>query len=236
MRTRQGAVLQSLRRARGFLDEHEPTLNLASSETRKALDEVITQLSDQAVVQDNGARGSRGETERQRSARMALRLYHMRPISEIAKLKLRDVPESASLRMPPFSARAESLAAAADSMADAAAKYEKVLIANGLPATFIADLRAAGAALRASVDGRGDHQRRRSGATVGLLLSERRGRAMLKVLDGIVLARVGVGTLIAGEWTAARRIQRVTVLSAKDDPEATPPAPPTPVVTGTSAA
>src|SRR5690348_8729140 len=100
MRSRQGAVLQSLRRARAFLDAHEALLGLANSDTRKALDEIIAQLSDQAVMQDNGERGSQGETERQRLCRTALRLYHMRPISEIAKLRLRDVPNSSSLRMP----------------------------------------------------------------------------------------------------------------------------------------
>ena len=127
-------------------------------------DETITQLTEQAVTQDHGARGSRGETEKLHSVRIGLRLYHMRPIAEIAKLRLRDVPEFASLRMPPSHARAEQLLAAATAMADAAKPYEKVLIENGLSATFIADLLAALVEFRDATDDRGEYRQKRAGA------------------------------------------------------------------------
>ena len=208
MRTRQGVVLQSLRRARGFLDANDAVLGLAKSETRKTLDEVIGQLSDQAALQDTGARGSRGETEKQRVTRSALRQYHMRPISGVAMLRLRDVPEFSSLRMPHPQAKAEQLIAAAAAMSAAAQPYESVFIANGLAPSFLADLRAAADALRISIDGRGEHRRKRSGATAGLITNERRGRTVLRVLDGLVRSRIPHDDQLLGEWTAARRIRR----------------------------
>lgn len=234
MRYRQGAVLQTLRRARTFLDAHDPTLGLSGTDARKALDETIEQLTEQSVTQDRGARGSRGETEKQRAGRFILRAYHMRPIAEIAKLRLRDVPEFGALRMPAGSTAVEQLLAAATAMADAARPHEQVLITNGLAPSFIADLRAAVVALRDSIDDRGGHRLTRSGATQGLVTAERRGRSVLKVLDAIVLLRVRNDQQLTGAWMAARRIHRPHVSShAEALPPAvlaapTPPAPATP--------
>lgn len=230
MRSRQGAVLQSLRRARVFLDEHDTSLGLASTDARNALDETIEQLSEQSVMQDRASRGSRGETEKQHAMRFVLRAYHMRPIAEIAKLRLRDVPEFSSLRLPANSIGIEQLLAAASAMADAARPHEKVLVTNGLAPTFIANLQAAVGALRDSIDDRGGYRQKRAGATEGLVAAERRGRAMLKVLDASVLLRVGSDPQLTGEWLSARKIARPHTSSSHETSgvSATSATPPTP--------
>ena len=185
------------------------------------------------MTQDFGARGSRGETARLSASRISLRLYQMRPIAEIARLRLRDVPEFASLRMPPTHAKPEQLLAAASAMADAASLYEKVLIENGLVTTFIADLREALVEFRGAIDGRGEYQRKRSGATAGIVETDRRGRAMLRVLDGLVIGRLRNDQQLVAEWQSARHIRRpavtppeVAVLPATPAPPILPPTAP----------
>src|SRR5437870_11664073 len=102
MRSKQGSVLETLRRTQGFLDAHAPLLDeVNKSSSRRKLDDVAAQLAAHAVNQDGGSRGSKGETAKQRTLRLALRFNHMRPIAAVAKERLRDVPEFEALQMPP---------------------------------------------------------------------------------------------------------------------------------------
>jgi hypothetical protein len=208
MRNKQSAVLESLRRAQQFLDTNGDVLAPVNKSTRKQLDDVVSQLSDLSVEQDSGARGSKGETARQRALRLALRRNYMAPIAELAKLNLRGVPEFAALMLPPASATTQRTVAAAYAMADAATEHAPVFVDNGLPETFAADLRTAAAAVTASITGRGMQQGRRSGATAGLVAEERRGRAILRVLNALVLAHIGTNAQLLAGWNAAKAVRR----------------------------
>ncbi|MEO7085598.1 MAG: hypothetical protein ABI442_21890 [Gemmatimonadaceae bacterium] len=179
MRNEQNAVLTSLRRTQQFLDAHADTLAVVNTSSRKQLDDVVTQLADLSVEQESGDRGGQGETARQHTARLALRRNYMAPVAELAKLKLRDVPEFAALKMPPANASPQRVVAAGLAMADAAAPYAATLIENGLPATFADDIRTAAAAVVESLDGRSRYWNRRTGATAALVAEERRGRSTL---------------------------------------------------------
>src|SRR5437870_5575303 len=90
------------------------------------------------VVHRTGQRLPRrqGETARQRALRLALRRNDMSPIAELAKFKLRDVPEFAALMLPPAGAPSQTTIQAAYAMADAASAHAQTFIDNGLPATF----------------------------------------------------------------------------------------------------
>ena len=67
----------------------------------------------------------------------------------------------------------------------------RTFIDNGLPATFLDDFREEAAAVSESVVDRNKQQGRRTGATAGLVAEERRGRAILRVLNALILARIG---------------------------------------------
>src|ERR1700712_4172458 len=112
MRIGQNAVLATLRRSQQFLDVHGDVLAAVNTSTRKQLDDVVTQLSELSVTQESGIRGSKGETARKRALRLPPPRHDMTPITELARLKLRDVPEFAALMLPPASSTPERAVAA----------------------------------------------------------------------------------------------------------------------------
>jgi hypothetical protein len=208
MRNEQNAVLASLTRAQKFLDEHNDVLSAVNASTRKQLDDVANQLATLSIAQEGGARGSKGETSRQRSLRVALRRSYMSPIAELAKLKLRAEPDFAALMLPPANSTPQRTVAAAHAMADAASLHAQIFIDNGLPSTFAEDLRVAADAVTESTTGRSVHQGHRSGATAGLIAEEKRGRTTLRVLNALILARVGSDDKLMAEWTVAKAVRR----------------------------
>ncbi len=208
MRTDQNAVLDSLVRAQQFLAMHGESLPGVLPSTRTQLADAITELSALAVTQDTGARGSRGETSRQRALRLALRRNHMTPVAAVAKLMLRDVPEFSALKLPPVHGSVRTAVSAAYAMANAAEAHAQTLMDNGLSATFIADLRSAAAQVNESLNDRIQHQGRRTGATAGLVAGEKRGRAVLGVLDAVIKGHIGHNEPLLAEWTAARHLRR----------------------------
>src|SRR6266550_1598364 len=134
MRSKQGSVLDTLQRSQEFLDAQVPLLDdVNTSSARRNLDEVAAQLAAHAVNQDGGSRGSKGETAKQRTLRLALRFNHMRPIAVVAKERLRDVPEFEALQMPRSNVVGQKLVAAAGGMADAAERHAEALIDGGVP-------------------------------------------------------------------------------------------------------
>ena len=104
MNHQQSHVLETLRQVQVFLDDNAAVVGPTIASSRKSLDDVVTQLSAHATAQESGNIASRGETARQHMLRSSLRQNHMRPIAEVAKQKLRDVPEFHALTMPPSNA------------------------------------------------------------------------------------------------------------------------------------
>ena len=208
MRSEQNAVLDSLRRAQQFLDTHGDVVGPVSASTRQQLDDVVTQLSAMSIAQDSGARGSKGETSKQSALRVALRRKNMVPIAEIAKFKLRDVPEFAALTLPRSNAAAAKTVVAAYAMADAASAHAQTFIDNGLPATFADDLRAAANEVGASIADRNKQQGRRTGATADLGAEDQRGRGILRVLNALIRARIDDDAGLLAEWASARTVRR----------------------------
>jgi hypothetical protein len=56
--------------------------------------------------------------------------------------------------------------------------------------------------------GRSKHQGRRAGATAGLAAEEKRGRAIVRVLNALILANIGNDAQLLAEWTAAKIVRR----------------------------
>jgi hypothetical protein len=229
MRVEQSAVLVSLRRVQKFLDAHATTLADVNASTRKQLDDVVTQLVDAGLAQETGDRASQGETSRQRVSLHALRSHYMAPVAELAKLKLPDVPELAALRLPRGNAGAVRVVNAANAMADAATPFASTLIAAGLPSTFADDIRKAAAAVVEAIGDRGGHLNQRSNATATLVAAERNGRSMLRVLNALIMARIGNDPGLIGEWKGAKLVRRTPVLVQHVAGPVTPSTPVAPV-------
>ena len=220
MRYQQNAVLTSLRRAQQFFDDNGAKLGAINPTAVKELAAVIEELSTLAVSQESGARGSKGETSRNRSLRVALRQDHMAPIAAVAKYKLPTVPEFAALTLPPATLSAQSLVASATAMADAATPHLQTFVDSGLSTTFLDDLRTAAKAVNDSIVERGNQQGRRNGATAGLAATEKRGRAILRVLNALVLAQVRDDAQLRRQWTTARAVQQKPGRSVNAQPVA----------------
>ena len=210
MNNQQSHVLETLRQVQVFLDANAAVVGPTIASSRRNLDDVVAQLAAHATSQEGSNIGSRGETARQRALRSSLRQNHMRPIAEVAKQKLRDVPEFHALTMPPSNATSAQLVARASAMADAAQSYEQVFKDVGLPDDFIPSLRSTADDVSKSIDDRKQHTGKRSGATAGLSAEERRGRSMLRLLDALVVPRLGSKDALLAEWRSARRVSRKT--------------------------
>ena len=208
MKHRQSHVLETLRQVQVFLDANAAAVGPAVASSRRNLDDVVAQLTTFAAAQEGGNMSSRGETAKQRVLRNALRRDHMRPIAEVAKQKLRDVPEFHSLVMPAANSTSAQLVARATAMADATQVHEAVFKEVGLPDDFIASLRALAAEVSQSIDTRKQHSSKRSGATAGLAAEERRGRSMLKLTDALVVPRLRNNDALIAEWRSAKRVPR----------------------------
>jgi hypothetical protein len=208
MNRQQSHVLETLRQVQVFLDTNAAVVGPTIASSRRSLDDVVAQLTSHSTAQESGNIASRGETARQRTLRSNLRQNHMRPIAEVAKQKLRDVPEFHSLTMPPSNATSAQLVARASAMADAAQSYEQVFTAVGLPDDFIPTLRSTAGDVSKSIDDRKQHAGKRSGATAGLQAEEKRGRSMLRLMDALVVPRLGSNDALLAEWKSAKRVTR----------------------------
>jgi uncharacterized coiled-coil protein SlyX len=114
MHQSQQAQLDALRDAQRFLDS-EPTA-LASvnrTMTRKALDDIITELETQGTLQVQSATDALNGTTRKDELRVELREHHMQLLAEIARTKLAHSPLISRFRVPRVRASDTSLITAA---------------------------------------------------------------------------------------------------------------------------
>jgi hypothetical protein len=207
MKHRQTRVLDALRGTQGFLDDNNTLLAVINqSGARRTLDDAVTELSTHGVNQDVGTRLSQGETANQKSLRHTLRFNHMKPIADVARMHLREVPNFIALKRPRNNISATRLIAAASGMADAAAPFVEVFIDAGLAPDFLEQLRQAADDMRRSLDDRAQHVQKRVGATEGLKAAEKRGAGILRLLDGLVIPKLGTNDPLLAQWKSARKI------------------------------
>jgi hypothetical protein len=235
MKSREEAVLETLRGVQRFLDDNSALLDgVSSSGARKDLDDIVAQLLGHAVNQVGGHRTSQAETAKQQQLRFALRFDHMRPIAEIARQKLRQQPEFTKLSLPPDKFKGAKLTTAARDMANAAQTYNDVFVQAGLAADFVAQLRTAADRLDESIGVRGQSQQQRGGATTGLETETTRARAAIRVLDSLVRPKLGSNASLLREWDIAKHIHRArTTVSAPSTSQ--PSAATTPTATPSTA-
>lgn len=199
-------VLNTLQRVQSFMDANAGVLGaLNRSAYRRILDAVVLTLSSHAVKQTASKRRGVAETAKQRVLRNALKVNRMRPIATVAASKLRQAPEFLALKMPPANTSSRRLIAAAGAMEEAAAGYIPTFLDAGLPADFLAQLRASAAALNTSVANRGVTASSQTGATAGLKAEAARGRDAVHVLDSLIEPLLAGDTVLLVQWKTAKR-------------------------------
>jgi hypothetical protein len=233
MRSVQNALLAALLRCQRFIADNTTLLMSVVDLTvaLKRLDDVIAKLMTHAFDQDATKRSAKGETEKQRQLRVKLRTQQMRPIAEIARRDLRKVPEFKALQLPPRSAKGGAFLASAEAMADAAKIQKEALLARGLPGDFLDQFQSLLGKFTASVSDREMSRNRRQGATEGLVVEEKEGRSVLKVLDALVRRALEGNDALLATWDGARTIHVRAAGPAATPSTVTTPANTTPAST-----
>lgn len=209
MQTSQGQMLDSLKAAQHFLDEHATKLgDVATGAARKRLDDVIAELATHVADQTGSELAAQGNTKKQRALRVALIRDHMAPISRIARADLPDTPEIQPLKMPRGKPSAQKLASIARGMSKAATPFAPVFLLSGLPVDFIHRLDAATDALLQAVVERSRNRGRRGGATTGLKERLSAGRKIVRVLDALVKSAGANDPVLVADWNIVKRVQR----------------------------
>ena len=187
MKQREGSVRDTLVAAQRFLDANATALGAVNgSGARKDLDAAVTALTGHAVAQGEHFIGSTGETEKQRSLRLELRARYLRPIAKVSAAKLGDVPEMATLRLPPTRMIGSALVDRANAIANAATPHVATFTAAGFPPDFLDGLRAFATQLHDSLGGRTDHVTKRRGSTIELGTHAADGIRALHVHDAVI--------------------------------------------------
>jgi hypothetical protein len=233
-------VFDTGRRVLTFLDSQSAVLGTTVPATLRAqLDTAVTQLAASGTDQESLDSSTRGEIVNQVAMRKALTVDFLDPMARIARHALRASPDFPALVVPASGLRKGDFMNKINAIVDAAAKHAQDFVDHGMPADFIAQLRAAVAALNASVDTRGKQKGLLKQAGQGIKDSTKAVRAVLHVMDGIMKRALKTNQPVLANWTATKRIQAtvVTPLPGGDlngTPSAPQPAAPaaaTPVTT-----
>lgn len=226
MNAYQKRVLQSFRRAQGWLAARPEVTTTGTTPTAlgkhaAALDSVVASVTSLAAEQESQLRGRKGSTLEAKQLREELFTYHIRATAAMASVAIPDVVRmTETLRAPKATIDAEGLLAAADAMATASEQYADVLVETGLPADFVAQLRAATEEYRGAIDAGGNAKGGRRGATQGLKQALGRGSKAVLGITVLVKRLLRDDAQALAEW---RQITRVEVKGVQPDASATTP-------------
>ncbi|HTR79980.1 MAG TPA: hypothetical protein VMH39_17830 [Gemmatimonadaceae bacterium] len=244
MNADQGKTLYAYQRSLSFLDANAALLGtIPQSAPRKTLDGVVAMLA--ASVSSQGATNAtkKGLTNQVKSLRSQLILGHMRPIAAIVADKVTTIPQVPALKAPALDVRSQSLVGLANAMVEGATPYAQTFIDEGLPATFLADLTAAAAALNTAITTQGTTKAQTVAATAALTAALKQGRASLNVISTQVVTALAGNAPLLKQWANVKRISpkppTSTLMSppsvaspALTTPTPAPVAAPTPEVKG----
>lgn len=202
----QSTILSTAHHVLSFLRTHEALMGPNLVSARRNLNDAVGKLEALAVSQASSIIASQGATARARAQRTFLRTHHMNAVRQVAKQALPDVPQLSALTAPTRNLSHASLVAVANGMADAAEPYEEIFISNGMPDQFIAALREAADALTQAGVQQREAKTMTSAATASMRAEESRIRKLLKLLNALVVPRLGTDAGLLREWRSARAI------------------------------
>lgn len=221
MKAQQIRTFDMVRRVQRFLDNSAEMLGaLTTAPARTELDAIARQMGADERAQATSDLLARGQTAVQAQLRHELWRHHMLPIAAIAAAQTRDIPELGAVRMPPFKVKTAGLVEAAMAMASTASEYAELFIANGRPADFADALRAAAAAVRASIDARARWIVARAEARAGLKATASRVHLIIRVLDAHVKSALVDDPQALAGWNSAKRIGKGKTVRLVEDAKA----------------
>jgi hypothetical protein len=107
--------------------------------------------------------------------------------------------------------RAETVMDALRSTADAAAPYKTELAKAGFAEDFTERMRTLADALKAAIDERARERSFRAGANTGKWEAVAEGRALLRLINAMVVFPLSKDPVILGQWNSLLRQERVRV-------------------------
>jgi hypothetical protein len=172
-----------------------------------AVDAAIAGVDDHAAAQRAGRRGAREHTAATAAARKALltRLHAVRRTARVLALDESGVGTGFVMPKDPPDLM---LIATARSFASAAEPFESAFISLALPATFIADLRAAMDAFEAMRRTDSTAVAARIRARLGIETAAAAGFAAVRRLDAIVPNHLRDNATAIAAWRLARHVER----------------------------
>lgn len=199
---------ESLFRTQKFMVDFNDKLgDVNSTQPRISLDRVVSDLEGLAGFQQHAPVVLKSRAVQKEDLREALRLENMQPIAAVARLKLSDSPLIVKLMLPPKGLDDASLIAAGDGMAEAAAQYKDVFLAQHFAPTFIEDLKAAIDAVRNSVVDREGMRVQRSFTRTEVKQRLNEGTHLVQILEGLVMKHIRGNPALVEAWKTAKGIR-----------------------------
>jgi hypothetical protein len=209
MKGQQSRKFDMLRRVQRYLDDAGAKLAVVNATAaRKELDGIVQEMAINEAEEGNSVLNARAQLAKQKALRAELWNHHLRPVATIAAAHLRSVPEFAALRMPAHKSKPAVLVQHAITMAEAARAHSEVFVSNGRSADFADALVAAAAAMRATIDARGNSITSKASARKGLKSTGARAQVVLNLLDAQVKSALVDDPKALAGWNSARRIGR----------------------------
>lgn len=138
----------------------------------------------------------------------------LRVVTQVGQALKKQVPGIGILKMPKPGMQSEALLKSADVVIQQAATYESVLVEHGLASDFLAQLRSAMAALKASIDGRGAANAARASATKQVKVNVGLVHQYVKLMDAQLTKTLKTNPAKLAEWKTAKRVVIKGVLPA----------------------
>jgi hypothetical protein len=240
MQSTHFTVFDTGHRVQGFLDAQAAAVGiLVPAALRAQLDDAVTQGAAFQLEQGASTSAAKGETSKQQLIRDDLYARFLHPVEGIAKKKLKgvaSVTELASLVISAAFRHSNKLLTKAIELADAAAKYEKVFVDNGLAADFIAQLRAGIAEVTASEAARVRQLSRRAAATTGIATSDKAIRATVDSMNRVLKPALKSNQPLLTDWMASKRIRQLAVTPIPTGSVSTSAGPATPTTPASQSA
>jgi hypothetical protein len=172
---------------------------------RAVIDEVLTQCQLLAAVQRDGVVKARLETKRHNLLARVIRGHHLHPLLRVMRWipAARDTERLVSAEQGQFNG--PPLVQEARRVAAIAAKYQKELVAAGLPSGFLDELVTTTDALQQSIELRAELAQQALIARAKIAKHLRRGRHALDVLESMLSQRALQAPGGIAAWKAARR-------------------------------
>ena len=183
-------------------------LEPALSKQVTALGQAVVAIETAASDEDVAARETKGAAAEIRKAYAELR----KELSVVASVSKVAIPEAVkiteALRVPRGRISHGRVLVVADAMAQEVVKYQAELVAAGLPAGFMEQLRLKAAALRAAINARGMAVAGRRGAAQRVKEAHAAGRLAFDTIGSLLGHHLSDDPALYAEWQQLRRVNR----------------------------